>query len=72
MTHSPARLLADGEFEITPADTQLQARALRAGSPADIARLLSDAEMALSALRGEFDRWMETEVERLGVLAAVV
>jgi hypothetical protein len=63
--HKP---LAAGEFEMTPADTRLQGRALRAGSPAEIARLISDAENALGALRGEFDRWLEGESARLGTL----
>ncbi len=70
MTQTHAQSLADGECEFFPADTRLQARALRAGSPADIAQLLNDAEAALSALRGEFDRWLENEVERLGAMAA--
>jgi hypothetical protein len=60
--------MADGEFEIIPADTRLQGRALRAGSPAEIARLLADAENALGALRGEFDRWLESESARLASL----
>jgi hypothetical protein len=51
-----------------PADIRLQGRALRAGSPAEIARLLADAENALGALRGEFGRWLDSEGERLGYL----
>jgi hypothetical protein len=68
MSQIPSRQLAAGEFEMIPADTQLQGRALRAGSPAEIARLLADAENALGALRGEFDRWLDTESQRLGAL----
>jgi hypothetical protein len=68
MSQLPSRELVDGEFEMIPADTRLQGRALRNGSPTEIARLLSDAENALGALRGEFDRWLESESERLGAL----
>jgi hypothetical protein len=68
MSQLSSRELAEGEFEMIPADTQLQGRALRAGSPAEIARLLSDAENALGALRGEFDRWLDSESQRLGAL----
>jgi hypothetical protein len=68
MSQPSSPRLADGEFEMIPADMRLQGRALRAGSPAEIARLLADAENALGALRGEFDRWLETESERLGAL----
>ncbi|MGL4728702.1 MAG: hypothetical protein ACRCWO_08090 [Bosea sp. (in: a-proteobacteria)] len=70
MSQTLLKPLADGEFEITPADTRLQSRALRNGSPAEIARLLTDAESALGALRSEFDRWLEGESERLGLLLA--
>jgi hypothetical protein len=68
MSQLPSRELAHGEFEMIPADTRLQGRALRNGSPAEVARLLSDAENALGALRGEFDRWLESESARLGAL----
>jgi hypothetical protein len=70
MSQTMPKPLAAGEFEVTPADTRLQGRALRNGSPAEIARLLADAESALGALRSEFGRWLDEECDRLGQLLA--
>jgi hypothetical protein len=70
MNPSSSARLAEGEFEVIPADLQLQGRALRAGSAHEIAKLLADAENALGALRSEFDRWLDSEGDRLGALLA--
>ena len=65
---SPETVTDHGDHVVISADTCLQEQALRPGSPAEIARMLANAEAALDALKDEFELWMEQEAARLGPL----